>query len=55
VRTELGAEQEKANRELKEGEYPIQGLQAGDRVVTRGVVELTAALDELRATKKAAK
>ena len=52
VRAKLTPEQAEANRALKQGEYPIQTLQAGDRVVTRGVVELTAALEELRHKKK---
>jgi cobalt-zinc-cadmium efflux system membrane fusion protein len=52
VRTKLSAEQEQINLDVKEGEYPIQPLNPGDRVVTRGVVELTAALEELRNSKK---
>ena len=48
VRTKLTPEQKQVN----EGEYPIEELKAGDRVVTRGVVELTAALEEIRNAKK---
>ena len=55
VRTRLTPEQEQANENLKPGEYKIQPLKAGDRVVTRGVVELTAALEELRNVKKLSK
>ena len=32
VRTELTPDQERANLDVKEGEYRIQGLKAGDRV-----------------------
>jgi multidrug efflux pump subunit AcrA (membrane-fusion protein) len=52
VRSKLTPEQERINLKLKEGEYRIQPLKPGERVVTRGVVELTAALEELRAANK---
>ena len=48
VRSKLMPDQKQVN----EGEYPLEELKAGDRVVTRGVVELTAALEEIRNAKK---
>ena len=35
----------------KHGRYPIRGLRHRDQVITRGVVEMTAALEELRSSK----
>lgn len=55
VRTKLTPEQEKANLALKEGQYKIEPLKPGERIVTRGVVELTAALEELRVAARAPK
>jgi membrane fusion protein, heavy metal efflux system len=55
VRTKLTPEQEQINLDVKDRGYKIQPLNPGDRVVTRGVVELTAALEELRSAKKATK
>jgi cobalt-zinc-cadmium efflux system membrane fusion protein len=48
VRTVLTAEDKKASKaEEARGRRPFQPLQPGERVVTRGVVELTAALEDL--------
>ena len=53
VRAKLTPEEEKTSqREEALGRYPIKALLPGDRVVTRGAVELTAALEELRSTKE---
>jgi cobalt-zinc-cadmium efflux system membrane fusion protein len=48
VRTKLTAEEQKISEaEQKRGRRPIQPLLPGELVVTRGVVELTAALEDL--------
>jgi cobalt-zinc-cadmium efflux system membrane fusion protein len=48
VRTELTDEDKKVSEaEVKARRRPIQPLKEGERVITRGVVELTAALEEL--------
>jgi cobalt-zinc-cadmium efflux system membrane fusion protein len=48
VRSKLTAEDEKLSEaEQKLGRRPLQPLRAGERVLTRGVVELTRALEEL--------
>jgi multidrug efflux pump subunit AcrA (membrane-fusion protein) len=48
VRSKLTPEEEKYSQaEVKRGKLPLQPLLPGERVITRGVVELTAALDEL--------
>jgi membrane fusion protein, heavy metal efflux system len=46
---------EQINLDVKEGEYTIRPLQADEKVVTRGVVELTAALEEARSAKPSSK
>jgi membrane fusion protein, heavy metal efflux system len=48
IRSEL-TEQDNKNSaaEVKRGKHPIEPLRPGERVVTRGVVELTSALDDL--------
>jgi cobalt-zinc-cadmium efflux system membrane fusion protein len=51
VRTEPSREQD----ERVPGGLPVQGLKAGDRVVTESVVELTKALRDLLATEQMAK
>jgi membrane fusion protein, heavy metal efflux system len=55
VRSKLTAELDQINLDIKEGDYKVRPLQAGDKVVTRGVVELTAALEEARSAKTASK
>ena len=52
VRTKLTPEQEKANLQVGADGFKIESLQPGERVATRGVVELTAALEDLRNTQK---
>jgi cobalt-zinc-cadmium efflux system membrane fusion protein len=48
VRTVLTPDEQRASEEeVKRGRRPLQTLQAGERVVTRGVVEMTAALESL--------
>jgi cobalt-zinc-cadmium efflux system membrane fusion protein len=48
VRSKLTAEDEKVSRlEQQKGRRPIEPLRPGERVMTRGIVELTALLDEL--------
>jgi cobalt-zinc-cadmium efflux system membrane fusion protein len=52
VRSQLTAEEKILSKiEESKGRYPISELKPGDRVITRGVVELTSALEELRSTK----
>jgi cobalt-zinc-cadmium efflux system membrane fusion protein len=48
VRSKLTADDEKASGlERQKGRRPIEPLRPGERVMTRGIVELTTALDEL--------
>jgi cobalt-zinc-cadmium efflux system membrane fusion protein len=48
VRTQLTPEEEKLSQaEVERKRRPLQTLQPGERVVTRGVVEMTAALESL--------
>jgi hypothetical protein len=55
VSSRLTPAMEQINFDIKEGEYKIQPLQADEKVVTRGVVELTAALEEARSAKPSSK
>jgi cobalt-zinc-cadmium efflux system membrane fusion protein len=57
VRSKLTPEEEKlAESQKSKGEFPVlQALQPGEHVITRGVVELTAALEELRNTSNPSK
>jgi len=49
VRSKLTPDEEKASaQEQKRGRLPIQPLRPGERVVVRGVVEMTAALEALK-------
>lgn len=53
VRTKLTPEEEQTSRaEVQRGRRPIQPLLPGERVITRGVVELTAALENLQARER---
>ena len=55
VRSKLREQDQKFSAdEVKEGRYPLRTLERGDQVVTRGVVELTTALENL-VTKEAIK
>lgn len=46
VRTKLTADEEKVSREeVRQGRRPLRPLRPGERVITRGVVEMTQALD----------
>jgi cobalt-zinc-cadmium efflux system membrane fusion protein len=48
VRSELNQEDEKVSRlEVQQGRRPLEPLRPGDRVITRGVVELTSELESL--------
>jgi multidrug efflux pump subunit AcrA (membrane-fusion protein) len=48
VRSKLRDEDRKfSSDEVKQGRYPLRTLERGDQVVTRGVVELTTALENL--------
>jgi hypothetical protein len=53
VRRELTREDRNLSRaEVEQGRHPIQPLLPGDAVITRGVVELTEALEDLRGQQK---
>jgi cobalt-zinc-cadmium efflux system membrane fusion protein len=53
VRSKLTPEdQDISVAEVKQGRLPIQALHPGECVITRGVVELTEALDDLRGQRK---
>jgi len=48
IRSKLSKDDEEVSKlEQQKGRRPIEPLREGDRVITRGVVELTAALEEL--------
>jgi hypothetical protein len=50
VRSKLREEDKKfSSDEVKDGRYPLRTLERGDQVVTRGVVEMTTALETLLA------
>jgi cobalt-zinc-cadmium efflux system membrane fusion protein len=54
VRSKLTAEDEKVSRqEQEQGRRPIEPLRPGERVITRGVVELTTALEGLLVEERA--
>ena len=56
VRSKLTDEQEKISaQEVTQGHWPLRPLLPGELVVTRGVVEMTTALETLLTREKATK
>src|SRR5262249_43022283 len=56
VRSELALtarERQKMQQEMQQGRLPLEPLHEGERVVTGGVVELTDAIDNLKAEPRA--
>jgi cobalt-zinc-cadmium efflux system membrane fusion protein len=55
VRSKLLPEQERANQEMAPDSYKFEALLPGDRIAARGVLELTAALEDARNANEKAK